>query len=91
MEKRLEEDSSFKESYEQMVSTLDIPVERTTPHRTAARNTKLNVGYTQSRYPTLTVIKNKKRSLRVSLCLLYELIVGLFSALCHRKVKCFGE
>ena len=66
MERRLEEDSLFKENYEQMVSTLDIPMERTTPHRTAARNTRLNVGYTQSKYPTLTVIKNKKRSLRVS-------------------------
>ena len=56
MERRPEEDSLFKENYEQMVSTLDLPMERTTPHRTAARNTRLNVGYTQSIYPPLTVI-----------------------------------
>lgn len=67
MEKRLVEDHEYKQTYDQMVSNLDIPIDRTTPHRTVARNSKMNVGYTHSKYATLTVVKNKRKPLRVSI------------------------
>lgn len=66
MEKKLEGDKKLRETYKQMLLASDIPLDNTTPHRTAARNTKLNVGYTKSKYNTLTVIKNKKPPTRVS-------------------------
>ena len=65
MEKRLETDKDFNEKYQEMVLALDIPMEQTTPHRNTARNNKMNIGYTKSKYNTLTVIKNKKKQLKV--------------------------
>ena len=81
MEWRLEEDSLFKENYEQMVSTLDIPMERTTPH--AARNAKLNVGDTQSIYPTLTVIPRGSS--------LNKIYTTLKSFLIYSPLQCYIE
>ncbi|XP_067944208.1 cyclic nucleotide-binding domain-containing protein 2-like isoform X2 [Watersipora subatra] len=63
MEKKLETDKEFRESYQAKMAGLDVPLENTTPHRTAARNSKMDVGYTKSKYNALTVIKNKKKQL----------------------------
>lgn len=66
MEKKLVEDKEFSNIYKQEMLRLDLPIEQTTPHKVSERNTKLNVGYTKSKYNNLTVIKNRKPQLRVS-------------------------